>query len=74
MTLKIKSRTDIIDNEQCIRQLDSGRYDLVLIAAQRLRELKRQHRDDKKYVTCIDALKEIQDGHINAIDYLVKVK
>jgi DNA-directed RNA polymerase subunit K/omega len=74
MKPRIDSRTAIIDTEQCVRQAGGGRYDLVLVAAQRLRELKRQHRDDNKYMTPIDALKEIQDGHINLADYLAKVK
>ena len=74
MKSKIDSRTALIDTEQCVRQAGGGRYDLILIAAQRLRELKRQHRDDNKYVTCIDALKEIQDGQVNLADYLAKVK
>lgn len=74
MKPRIDSRTSIIDTEQCVRQAGGGRYDLILIAAQRLRELKRQHREDNKYVTCIDALKEIQDGQVNLADYLAKVK
>ena len=74
MKPRIDSRTSQIDTEQCVRQAGGGRYDLILIAAQRLRELKRQHREDNKYVTCIDALKEIQDGQVNLADYLAKVK
>lgn len=74
MKPRIDSRTSIIDTEACVRQAGGGRYDLVLIAAQRLRELKRQHREDNKYVTCIDALKEIQEGQVNLADYLAKVK
>ena len=74
MKSRIDSRTAQIDTEQCVRQAGGGRYDLVLIAAQRLRELRRQHREDNKYITCIDALKEIQDGQVNLADYLAKVK
>ena len=74
MKPRIDSRTSQIDTEACLPQSGGGRYDLVLIAAQRLRELKRQHREDNKYVTCIDALKEIQDGQVNLADYLAKVK
>jgi DNA-directed RNA polymerase subunit K/omega len=74
MKPRIDSRTSIIDTEQCVRQAGGGRYDLILIAAQRLRELKRIHREDNKYVTCIDALKEIQDGQVSLVDYLAKVK
>jgi DNA-directed RNA polymerase subunit K/omega len=74
MKPRIDSRATIIDTEECVRQAGGGRYDLILIAAQRLRELKRQHREDNKYITCIDALKEIQEGQVNLADYLAKVK
>lgn len=74
MKPRIDSRTSQIDTEKCVRQAGGGRYDLILIGAQRLRELKRQHREDNKYVTCIDALKEIQEGQVNLADYLAKVK
>jgi len=48
---------------------------MVLIGAQRLRELKRIHREDKsRYVTCVDALREIQAGQVNLEDYLAKVQ
>jgi DNA-directed RNA polymerase subunit K/omega len=74
MKPRIDSRTAIIDTEECVHRAGGGRYDLILIAAQRLRELKRQHREDNKYITCIDALKEIQEGRVNLADYLAKVK
>lgn len=74
MKPRIDSRTAIIDTEKCVRQSGGGRYDLILVAAQRLRELKRLHREDNKYVTCIDALFEIQSGQVNLADYLAKVK
>jgi hypothetical protein len=74
MKPRIDSRSPIIDTERCVRQAGGGRYDLVLVAAQRLRELKRQHREDNKYVTAIDALLEVQGGQVNIVDYLAKVK
>jgi hypothetical protein len=61
--------------EKCVREAGGGRYDMVLIGAQRLRELKRQHRDNPNcYVTCVDALHEIQAGQVSLADYLAKVK
>jgi hypothetical protein len=46
-----------------------------LIAAQRLRELKRVHREDTtRYVTPVDALMEVQAGQVSLVDYLAKVK
>jgi hypothetical protein len=74
MKPRIESRSSEIDTESCVRQAGGGRYDLVLIAAQRLRELKRQHREDNKFVTAIDALKEVQTGQVSLVDYLAKVK
>ena len=74
MKPRIDSRSPIIDTERCVRRAGGGRYDLVLVAAQRLRELKRQHREDNKYVTAIDALLEVQAGQVNIVDYLAKVK
>ena len=74
MKPRIDSRSPIIDTERCVRQAGGGRYDLVLVAAQRLRELKRQHREDNKYITAIDALLEVQAGQVNLVDYLAKVK
>ena len=75
MKPRIASRGPVIDTEECVRQAGGGRYDLVLIAANRLRELKRIHREDTtRYVTCVDALTEIQAGQVNLADYLAKVK
>jgi DNA-directed RNA polymerase subunit K/omega len=74
MKPRIESRSSQIDTERCVDYC-SGRYDLVIAAAQRLRELKRQHREDNtRYVTAIDALLEVQSGHLNVIDYIAKVK
>jgi DNA-directed RNA polymerase subunit K/omega len=75
MKPRIASRGPIIDTEECVHQAGGGRYDLVLIAAQRLRELKRIHREDTtRYVTPVDALMEVQAGQVNLEDYLAKVK
>lgn len=75
MKTKISSRGPNIDTESCVRQAGGGRYDLILIAAQRLRELKRQHREDvNRYVTCVDALLEVQSGQVDLSDYLAKIK
>ena len=73
MKPRIDSRTYSIDTEQCVAQA-GGRYDLVIAASQRLRELKRRHREDNRYVTPIDALLELQAGQLNMIDYIVKVQ
>ena len=73
MTVRIESRTREIDNERCVA-MAGGRYDLVIAAAQRLREMKRRARETNQYVTPIDALKEVESGTFNVMDYLIKVR
>jgi DNA-directed RNA polymerase subunit K/omega len=67
------SRGSQIDLEQCVEAAGT-RYDLVIAASQRLRELKRQARETGAYVTPVDALLEMQQGRINMPQYLAKVK
>lgn len=75
MKSRIASRGPNIDMEQCVRKAGGGRYDLVLIGAQRLRELKRVHKENiTRYVTCVDALIDVQAGVVGLEDYLAKVK
>jgi DNA-directed RNA polymerase subunit K/omega len=73
MTVRIESRNGQIDTERCVKNA-GGRYDLVIAAAQRLREMKRRARETNEYVTPIDALLEAQAGQLNMTDYLAKVK
>ena len=73
MSVRVESRSGQIDTERCVDHA-GGRYDLVIAAAQRLREMKRRGRETNTYVTAIDALLEAQTGQINMIDYLAKVK
>jgi DNA-directed RNA polymerase omega subunit len=73
MTVRIESRSGEIDMEQCVEQA-GGRYDLVIAAAQRLREMKRRARETNQYVTPIDALKEVESGTFSMTDYLIKVR
>ena len=74
MKPRIESRSTEIDTEKCILMTGAGRYDLVLAAAQRLREMKKQSRESGVYITAIDALKEAQEGHLSMVDYLAKIK
>jgi DNA-directed RNA polymerase omega subunit len=73
MSVRIESRSGEIDTELCVNNA-GGRYDLVIVAAQRLREMKRRARETNQYVTPIDALKEIESGSVSIIDYMAKVK
>ena len=71
MKPRIDSRNGVIDTDLCASQT-GGRYDLVIIASQRLRELKRQHRESGRYITCIDVLLEVQEGKIDNVTYMGK--
>ena len=73
MSTRIESRSSQIDTERCVDHA-GGRYDLVIAAAQRLREMKRRARETNTHVTAIDALLEAQVGQLNMQDYLAKVK
>jgi DNA-directed RNA polymerase subunit K/omega len=70
---KIDSRTLQLDTEKCVRQVGNYRYDLILIAAERLRELKRQNKHSTRYYTSVDALLDIQEGLVDPVEYLAKV-
>lgn len=73
MTVRIESRSSEINTEQCVANA-GGRYDLVIAAAQRLREMKRRTRETNQYITAIDALKEVESGTFSMADYLIKVR
>ena len=63
-----------IDTDKCVENI-GNRFDLVLVAAQRVRELKRGHRklvSDGDGIT-VTALREIEEGLIG-IDSLRKIK
>jgi hypothetical protein len=70
---KIDSRNLQINTEKCVEAVGGYRYDLVLIASERLRELKRQNKGGTRYYTAIDALLDVQEGRIDPIEYLAKV-
>ena len=73
MKARVESRSREVDNERCVEQA-GGRYDLIIVAAQRLREMKSRARETNQSVTAIDALLEVQSGQVNILDYLIKVK
>jgi DNA-directed RNA polymerase subunit omega len=65
----------VVDTDKCVENIDGNRFNLVLVAAQRVRELKRGHR---KLTTgsdgaTITALKEIEEGHVG-LELLRKIK
>ena len=63
--MKNSKNRHTVDTDQCVENI-GNRFDLVLVAAQRVRELKRGHR---KLTTggdgnIITALKEIEEGQV----------
>ena len=75
MKIKTLSRGTTIDTDLCVNQI-GNRYDLVIVAATRARELARRHRISERtdHINApITALLEIQDGKVD-INYLKKVR
>lgn len=60
MLLKKESRHSLIDVELCAKNA-GGRYELILLGAQRLREMRKQVRDSSRVLSTIDVLLEFQD-------------
>ena len=69
------SRGTEIDTDKCVDLSGGNRFNLVLIAAARAREIKRQHRESDKrehVYSNLTALLEIQGGKIGA-EYLKRI-
>jgi DNA-directed RNA polymerase subunit K/omega len=69
-----ESRTNMLDLESCVKKADNNRYDLVLIASECARDIKRKHRESGEYKTCVDALLEVQAGRYTRQDYYKSIK
>jgi DNA-directed RNA polymerase omega subunit len=75
MNDKTISRTGLLDNDKIVENI-GNRFTMVIIAAQRARELARQHRykeDGVQFNAPISALLEIQSGEIG-IEYIRKIR
>ena len=69
-----ETRASEVDIEKCISKTGFGRFDLIVAASQRVRELKLRARESGAHVTAVDALLEAQNGQLNVLDYMAKVK
>jgi len=70
------SRGTQIDTQKCVELSGGNRFNLVIMAAARSRELRRQHRDSNAFKdvhTNVTALLEFQDGTQTG-EYMKKVK
>jgi DNA-directed RNA polymerase omega subunit len=71
------SRGTGIDTEECVKQAGGNRFNLVLIASHRSREISRQNKESEKrehIYSIVTALDEIQNGKIDPKVYLAKLK
>jgi len=72
----ILSRGPNIDFDICLKNLDSNRFNMVLIGAARAREIVKKNRANGKIeheCTPVSALRDIQVGLVKT-DYLRKVR
>ena len=70
-----QSRGPSVDTEKCVAQVGGSRFDLVLIATVRARELSRRHKASELTTPIhapVSALLDIQAGKIGK-EYLKKV-
>ena len=76
MATRYSSRGPDIDTDKCVKLTNQNRFQLVLIAAMRSRELKREavKNNDFTFLPIVSALLEIQEGKINANEYLNKLR
>jgi DNA-directed RNA polymerase omega subunit len=71
------SRGPGINTELCTEMAGGNRFNLVLIASERAREIRRQNKDSDKREhvhSIVTALEEIQRGEIEPRKYLNKVR
>ena len=76
MKHKSLSRGPDINTETCVENVGGNKYNLVLIAAARAREIKRQNRDsdEREHVfPTLTALEEIQEGKVGP-EYIRKIR
>ena len=73
MKKKTDSRGPQIDTELCVKNAGSNRFDTVILASERLRELRRQNQHSDKYITAVDALLDLQEGKIDPVEYFAKI-
>ena len=76
MLKKKLGRGPDIDTEKCVELVGGNRFNLVLIAAARAKEIGRKHREDERQDypnSMVSALLDVQSGVVGA-EYLRKVK
>ena len=75
MQNKTLSRGPTIDTQQCVKNVGGNRFDLVLIASARARELTRRHKTSGQQTHMnapVGALLDVQSGAVGR-EYLKRV-
>ena len=75
MTIKLSRALDL-DVEKCVENAGGNRFDLVIMAAARVRELSQQHKHSESRThiyPSLTALAEFQEGKIGR-EYLKRVR
>lgn len=70
------SRGPTIDVEKCVEQAGGNRFNMIIIASARAREIARKHRADSRQDAAypiVNALRELEAGNYG-VEYLRKVK
>jgi DNA-directed RNA polymerase omega subunit len=76
LSSKALSRGPDVDTEACVRNAGGNRFDLVLIAAVRTREIRKQqsHSDKREHVfPLVTALQDVESGKVGP-EYLKRVR
>jgi DNA-directed RNA polymerase subunit K/omega len=74
--IKYVSRSTQIDTDKCVELSGGNRFDLVIMASARSRELRRQHMSSLKFEdvhTNVTALLEFQNGEHDST-YMKKIR
>jgi DNA-directed RNA polymerase subunit K/omega len=74
--IKKPSRVDELDNDKIVEMSGGNRFNLVIMAAARSREIRRQNKDSQKFEhlhSNVSALLDFQSGSLGA-DYMKKIK
>ena len=55
-----ETRATELDVEKCVAKSGGSRFDMIIAASERTRQLKNQQRSSGKFISVVDALLEIQ--------------
>lgn len=68
-----QSRGPEINTEKCVEMVGGNKFNLILIAAQRAREIRKSDSPTQS-LPVVTALLEVQEGKIDPKKYLRKIK